>query len=133
MEDRRQMRRFTLQLPCMIYDWKNMHDELLFEARTINISTGGALLETDQRLPVGMPVHVNLLIRRNGAKESMDTGGCVSLSGRVVREGETGLGLAFSEEYRIMRTMHLFGQCNAVSHWLRQTKVEGKTLLSTYR
>ena len=47
MEDRRQMRRFTLQLPCLIYDWNDVRDELLFEARTVNISAGGALVETD--------------------------------------------------------------------------------------
>ncbi|BBO79012.1 hypothetical protein DSCW_64290 [Desulfosarcina widdelii] len=29
----------------------------------------------------------------------IDTGGIVSLSGRIVREGEAGLGLAFSEDY----------------------------------
>jgi hypothetical protein len=133
MEDRRHMRRFTLRLPCLIYDWNDLREELLFEARTLNISTGGALVETDQRLPAGMPVHVNLLIRRNGTDEVIDTGGCVNLSGRVVREGDTGVGIAFSEEYRIMRTMHLFGQCNAVSHWLRQTKAEGNAFLSNSR
>jgi hypothetical protein len=133
MEDRRQMRRFTLRLPCLIYDWDDVRDELLFEAWTVNISTGGALVKTDQRLPVGMPVQVNLLIRRNGTDEVVDTGGCVSLNGRVVRVDEAGLGVAFSEEYRIMRTSHLFGQCNAVSHWLRQTRDDGRIFLSTSR
>ena len=133
MEDRRQMRRFTLRLPCLIYDWNDTRDDLLFEARTVNISTSGAFVETDRRLPVGMPVHVNLLIRRNGSAEAVDTGGCISLSGRVVREDEAGLSVAFSEEYRIMRTAHLFGQCNAVSRWLRQSKAGGKAPLPASR
>ncbi|WP_319526426.1 PilZ domain-containing protein [uncultured Desulfosarcina sp.] len=129
MEDRRQMRRFTLQLPCLIYDWNDVRDELLFEARTVNISTGGALVKTDRRLPVGMPVHFSLLIRRNRSDEEISTGGCVSLNGQVVRGDDAGLGVAFSEEYRIMRTSHLIGQCNAVSHWLRQTKTGEKAPL----
>lgn len=123
MEDRRHMRRFTLRLPCLIYDLNDACEDLLLEAWTVNISTGGALVETDRRLPLGMAIHVNLLIRRNQAAETIDTGGCVNVNGRVVREDEDGLGVAFSEEYRIMRTSQLFGQCNAVSHWLRQMKV----------
>ena len=62
---------------------------------------------------MGMPVHFSLLIRRNRSNEEINTGGCVSLNGRVVRGDDSGLGVAFSEEYRIMRTSHLFGpmQC----------------------
>ncbi|BBO89079.1 PilZ domain-containing protein [Desulfosarcina ovata] len=130
MEERRQMRRFTLRLPCLIYDGNDTCVDLLFEARTANVCTGGALLETDQRLPVGMPVHVNLLIRRNRPAEAIDAGGCVSLNGRVVREDDAGLGVAFSEKYRIMRTSDLFGRCKAVAHWLRQMENGGKAFLS---
>ncbi|BBO81855.1 hypothetical protein DSCO28_24210 [Desulfosarcina ovata subsp. sediminis] len=133
MEDRRQMRRFTLRLPCLIYERNRACGNLLFEAWTANVSTGGALVATDQRLPVGMPVHVNLLIRRNRATKATDAGGCVSLNGWVVRDDDDGLGMAFSEEYRIMRTSDLFGRCQAVAHWLKQMENEGKAFLSIVR
>ena len=128
MEDRRQMRRFTLKLPCLIYDWNDACDALLFEARTINVSIGGALIETGHQLPVGMPIQLNLLIRRYVNAEPVDTGSCASLSGRTVRTDDAGLGIAFSDAYRIMRTSHLFGRYSAVSQWLQKMKVNGKVL-----
>jgi len=127
MEDRRHMRRFTLRLPCLIYDGKDAGEELLFEAQTINVSTGGALVETQTHLPAGLPVHFNMLVRRTYADEPINASSCVSLAGRVVRTDDAGLGIAFSDTYRIMRTSHLFGRCNAVSQWLQKMKANGKT------
>jgi hypothetical protein len=120
MEDRRQMRRFTLRLPCLIYDCNDACDELLFEAQTINVSIGGAFVETDQFVPEGTPVQINLLIRRQERPELAGGGSCISLNGHVVRSNATGLGVAFGDQYRIMRTLQLAGQCRAVSQWLHQ-------------
>ena len=120
MEDRRQQRRFTLRLPCLITDWNDVCDPRLFEALTIDVSISGALVETEQRLSVGLSVQVNMLVRRNGTAEPINTGSCISLSGRVIRKDNNGFGISFNEEYRIVSTSLLFGQCSAVSRWLQQ-------------
>jgi hypothetical protein len=126
MEDRRKMQRFPLRLPCLIHDVNDARNPPLLEAQTLNVGTGGALVETEQQLPVGTDVHFNMLIRRSSSAEPINAGSCVSLTGRVLRKDEMGLGIAFSEAYRIVPTSQVFGQSNAVSHWLWQIQKKGK-------
>jgi hypothetical protein len=114
------MRRFTLRLPCLIHHWSDTREELLVQTMTRNVSTGGALVETDGPLPPGIRVQCNLLVQRSGRLSGVGGGSCIRLSGRVVRAGTDEMGVTFGEDYRIVRTSHLWEQYRAVLRWLEQ-------------
>jgi hypothetical protein len=127
MEERRQLRRFTLRLPCLIFDWNDACGELLLQTHTTNVSVGGAFIEAEQRLPPGLSVQLKLLIQRNRMIDIINDSSCISLTGQVVRSGSKGMGLVFNEEYQTMRTVHLLDQCRAVSQWIQQLKTDGES------
>lgn len=120
MEERRRMQRFTLRLPCLIYDWNGTRGELLLKTRTRNVGIGGAYIDSSLPLPTGMRVGFALLIQPAGPRADFSQSSCVSLTARVLRTGEKGMGMAFDDAYRIMPAAHLADQCRAVSQWLVQ-------------
>jgi hypothetical protein len=127
MEERRQLRRFTLRFPCLIFDWNDARGEMLLQTHTANVSVGGAFIETEQRLPPGLSVQLKLLIQRNRMIDIIQESSCISLTGQVVRSDSKGMGLVFDEAYQTMRTVHLLDQCRAVSQWLQQLKTDGES------
>ena len=120
MEERRQMRRFTLRLPCLIYDWNGNNGDLLLQARTRNVGIGGAHVDRSLPLPTGIRLGFSLLIQPTGSSKDARQYSCISLTAQVLRIGNDGMGVAFSEAYRIIPAVHLASQCRAVSQWLDQ-------------
>ena len=120
MEERRRIQRFTLRLPCLIYDWNGARGELLLKTRTRNVGIGGAYIDSNLPLPTGMRVGFALLIQPAGPRTDFSQSSCVSLTARVLRTGEEGMGMAFDDAYRIVPAAHLADQYRAVSQWLVQ-------------
>lgn len=56
-EDRRRRPRVTVAVPFRLFDG---HDRLLLHARTLDLSTGGALLHGVCKVEVGSPVRVEI-------------------------------------------------------------------------
>lgn len=118
MEERRRMRRFMLQLPCLIYAHHDRRGDLLCSARTIDIGSGGALVESDTALSTELPIQFELLVKGSDHCKPDRDGCCISLAGRVARVQGVRAALAFGEEYQIVRLSRMIGLCGARSRWL---------------
>ncbi len=102
MQDCRKERRFTLRLPCLIVAYGDSNGYVKCQILTVNASSGGALVKTDLRLPVGKKVFIELFIQRDewfGASNNS----CIQLCGHVMRANGCEMALAFEKEYRIER------------------------------
>ena len=120
MKERRQTRRFTLRLPCLIYDWNGTGKDILFQTYTRNVGIGGASIDSGFPLPTGMRIGLTLLIRVTGSSTDIGQTSCVSLAARILRVGDESMSVVFGDAYQIMPAVHLAGQCRAVFQWLDQ-------------
>ena len=120
MEERRRIRRFTLNLPCLIHDWSGSSRDFLLQTRTRNVGIGGASIDSSFPLPTGMRIGFTLLIRFTASSTNISRNSCVSLTARVLRSDNEVIAVAFGDAYRILPTVHLADQCRAVSQCLDQ-------------
>jgi hypothetical protein len=111
MKEKRKFERFDLHIETML----NIRDEaererlpmLLSRDRlpvllSRDISCAGVFLLTERPLPIGTPLHLNLLLSQHelGSK-SKDERINISTSGKVVRTDDQGMAIAFDKLYKI--------------------------------
>jgi c-di-GMP-binding flagellar brake protein YcgR len=102
--EKRKMERFDLELPAklMLLNQelkKKMADS--FNLQTVDISAGGALFYTDQTVPVGTEVKVDLTLPLGELKKLEGRTVRINISGSVVRSDTSGMAVSFGERYRI--------------------------------
>ena len=119
MEDRRQMRRFTLRLPCMIYTPDHGDGEVYCAANTRNIGIGGVFIEAVPNLAQGMNLRIELLVQKRATLHTTGRGSCLSLCGHVLRLESSGMAMEFEGYYQITRLSEVVGLSRARSRWLQ--------------
>ena len=87
--DKRQHRR----LPATYQVKVVAEDRIIAYPRAINLSLGGILVGGEDRLPVGSPCGVAILLEEAGSGKRIVT------RGTVVRSDETGLAIAFTRAF----------------------------------
>ena len=128
MEERRQMQRFTLRLPCLVYSPDDDDREVYCAAYTRNIGIGGVFIDAVPNLSRGMNLHIELLVQNTATLHTAGLGSCLSLSGHVLRLESSGMAVEFEGNYQIIRLSEVVGLSKARSRWLqgRQCKMESK-------
>ena len=95
------MDRFDLELPA----WISVNDEngqpQTFKVVTRNICAGGAYLQTDQSLPVGTEVGVDLILPHDHLQKMGARPARIDVSGAVVRAESQGIAVCFDKKYTI--------------------------------
>jgi hypothetical protein len=102
MEERRSLRRFNLQLPCLIRA-RGRDGETHYKLLSGNISSGGAYFGVPSPFDVGTQVTIHIIIRRSGPTVSRSGDSCIKVQGEVLRAGESGMAVEFDDQYHISR------------------------------
>jgi hypothetical protein len=101
MKEKRMMQRFTLEVPARI-SFAEHPQQKGIELLTRNISAGGAFFKTDDPLPVGTELTMEVLLPLNGIKKVKGEKSAVKLTGSIIRSEEKGMAVCFDEEYQIL-------------------------------
>jgi hypothetical protein len=103
MEDKRAYERFDLEVPANIEFARSDQDEMdLVSLKTINISAGGAFFRTDDLLPPGTRVKLDLTLSIEKLNELLDSHCRIKVEGEVIRSEDLGIAIKFDDNYEIM-------------------------------
>ncbi len=101
--EKRRLERFDLQLPATI---EIIGDNGDHEARFINLLTrnacsGGAYFHTNQPLPVGTEVKIDLVLSIDSLKKIKGKHAFIQVNGSVIRTEANGMAICFDSNYSI--------------------------------
>jgi len=98
---KRKMERFSLELPARISVASGEKEAASLDARTSDVSAGGAFFHTDQPYPVGTEMQVDLVLPLDELKRLEGKRASIKLKGAVVRIVDDGMAISFEESYEI--------------------------------
>jgi len=98
---KRKMDRFSLELPAWISAADHNGNPRSFEVVTRNICAAGAFLQTDQPLPVGTDIEMNLILPLDIPSNKGNIRSRIDVSGSVVRTESQGMAVCFDKKYQI--------------------------------
>jgi hypothetical protein len=105
MRDKRRLERFDLHVPARIQSLGSLSGNTL-NLVTSDICSGGAFFMTEQTLPKGEEVLVDIVlsVRRNKKPDLKHDCAHIKLTGRVDRSGPLGMAIRFNSDYTIQST-----------------------------
>ncbi len=95
------MDRFSLELPAWISAVDNNGNPRSFEVVTRDICAAGAFLQTDQPLPVGTDIEMNLVLPLDHLPKIENKRSRIDVSGAVIRTESEGMAVCFDKKYQI--------------------------------
>ncbi len=101
MIEKRLMKRFRLRLPASAFI-RDDGDQPPMDFLTSNISGGGAFFHTDEPLPLGAEVNLELILPLDDPGKGKRKGSLIKVSGKVIRIGDKGMAITFDENYKIL-------------------------------
>ena len=99
--ERRQMERFSLEVPALLSTVDESGQPKTFEIMTNNICAGGAFFITDKPSSVGTDVKMELIISFKKVNKFSNKKTRINVSGSVIRTDEKGMAICFDEKYTI--------------------------------
>jgi hypothetical protein len=103
MAEKRRLERFDLVMPAAIEFVNEHHNERIINLLTTNICSGGAYFHTNQPLPEGTQVKLDLVLPlenlRKLKKEHKKA--FIKVTGKVLRTEEEGMAICFDKDYQI--------------------------------
>lgn len=99
--EKRAMERFPLELPAELSVIGENGDKGSRELLTNNICAGGAFFETNQPLPVGTVLKMDLVLSLVELKKLEGKKTHIKISGVVIRTDPEGMAVRFQEKYQI--------------------------------
>jgi len=103
MEERRKLERFELHAPARILVELGEGKREELDLTTKDVSSGGAFIYSDQPLPEGATVKIELLISLTMLQKLAGEKGRakVKVKGKVIRVDEDGAAIRFNSKYKI--------------------------------
>jgi hypothetical protein len=106
MREKRNFERFNLDIETIM----NLQDETTVDKKAVllsrDISCDGVFLETNNPLPIGTKVDLNLFFSQHElSNKSKDKRINISTSGKVIRTDEQGMAVEFDKLYKISNLM----------------------------
>ena len=103
MVDKRRLERFDLQLPAIIevVSGNGDHDRKTVNLLTRNACSGGAYFHTDQPLPKGTQVKIDLVLSIDTLKKIKGKQAVIKVNGSVIRTESHGMAICFDEHFSI--------------------------------
>lgn len=103
MGERRRLERFDLVMPAVIELINERQDERMIHLLTTNICSGGAYFHTNQPLPEGTQVKIDLVLPLENLvklkKEHKKA--FIKVTGKVLRTESEGMVICFDKDYQI--------------------------------
>ena len=111
-EERRTLERFDLHAPTRIEVELAGGRRGIFSLTTKNISSAGTYIATDQPLPEGLPVILELLLSLEMLQRLVGERGRarVRVKGKVIRSDRDGMAIMFESKYKITATNNSVAQ-----------------------
>ncbi len=98
---KRTRERFNVVAKCLIHVNDDNSCYGVKVCHTSNISASGALLETDEALPVGAQIGLNIVSLLSEKNDNIGEDNLIEVSGTVLRTDENRLAVSFNNEYDI--------------------------------
>ncbi len=103
MDERRKLERFELNTQARVLVDLGEGRKETFNSTTKDVSSGGAFIYSDQPLPQGATVKIELLISLDMLRELAGEKGQakVKVKGKIIRVDENGAAIRFENKYEI--------------------------------
>ena len=98
--EKRKLERFSLKLPGQISVVGEENQETL-DFVTRDICAGGAFFHTENPLPIGTLVKIDLVLSLKELKKLEADKALIKVTGAVIRTDENGMAIYFDESYKI--------------------------------
>lgn len=102
--NKRRLERFDLEIPAKVKVSVSAEVEEVSDLFTNDISSGGAFFHTEQPLPEGTVVEIDLILPLDKLIKSQKGSGQytrVKVNGQVLRSETTGMAVSFHDDYQI--------------------------------
>ena len=103
-KNKRRVERFDLEIPAKVKVSVSAEVEEVSEVLTNDISSGGAFFHTDQPLPEGTVVEIDLILPLSKLTKSLkgsEQYTRIKVNGQVLRSESTGMAVSFHDDYQI--------------------------------
>jgi hypothetical protein len=103
-DNKREFHRYTFAVPAIIEIIAAKEQKKKLNLQTANISAAGAFFLTENPLPEGTQIKINIFLQFNKeVRGSSDTGGHIvmKVTGRVLRSEPTGMAIGFNRDYDV--------------------------------
>jgi hypothetical protein len=100
-EEQRKRERFEMSIPTDVLVKNSGNNSEFLKLIAVNISSGGAYLITDQKIPEGTPVKLDFVLPSNHSRDLTGAYGYVKITGTVLRTDEDGFAVSFNRSYKI--------------------------------
>jgi hypothetical protein len=103
MVEKRRLERFDLALPAAIEFINEHNDERIINLFTTNICSGGAYFHTNQPLPEGTQVKIDLVLLLDKLRKLKreHKKALIKVKGKVLRTESEGMAICFDKGYQI--------------------------------
>ncbi len=103
MENSRRLQRYSLKLPATleIISEAEQHDQEVINLLTSDVCSGGAYFQTEQPLPEGTNVKLDLILSIEELKKLEGKHALIKVTGKVIRTESTGMAICFEGGYTI--------------------------------
>jgi len=103
MLDKRKVERFELKVQARIEGLGRKKDRDILDLITSDLCSGGAFFHTDQSLPEGTKVKIDLVLPLGGLKKMIleYDHAYIRVTGKVVRRESRGMAVCFNKDYSI--------------------------------
>ena len=102
MVDKRVFERFELEVPARVEIEEEGRQQTEIALKTSNICAGGAFFLTDQRIPYGTRLKMDLILSIEKLKKLLGSECRIEVQGEVIRLEERGIAVRFDSDYRIV-------------------------------
>jgi hypothetical protein len=103
--ENREMERYSLEIPAHV-ELANEQGEERLEYVTQDVCSGGAFFHTDQPMPIGTKLKVDLVVPIDQLKKIESDRVLIKVNGDVVRIGEKGMAVRFKKKFTITPLKH---------------------------
>jgi hypothetical protein len=102
-DNKREFHRYTFAVPAIIEILSAKGRKKKLNLRTANISAAGAFFLTENPLPEGTQVKINIFLQFKEVRGSSDTDGHIvmKVTGRILRAEPTGMAIGFNRDYDV--------------------------------
>lgn len=100
--ERRQLERFSLEIPARIQLTEPYPDQQALNLVTSNICSGGAFFHTTRPLPEGTDVKIDLVLKTEIFKKMESSNQVhIQVKGTVLRTDSKGMSICFDENFQL--------------------------------
>jgi len=112
MKDRRKFDRFAIDTPVRIEVLETERRGEIIDLEADNLSAGGIFFQPSTPLSVGIRVKVSMMLQFDDLQTTEDPEGTliITVTGHVVRSGEEGTAIGFSDDYNVITSFEVRGK-----------------------